>query len=330
MAKESKQEKLQAKVDAARKQAVDTIIALFEEKGLYWTREWGNAFGEGGMPRNGVSGRWYAGGNTLHLMASAMSNGWTDPRWFTFNQAKQLGYFPEKGDHASMVEYYKRFKGMKDADGNWTTNEEEAERVFSYMKLVGCFWVFNAQQLFDEDGKPMPREQAEPEVEADLDERLCSVADQLIATSRCEVKEIKGEMRAFYRPGADFIHVPSRAQFTSMEGFVSTLSHEMTHSTGPVLKRPMMAHFGSDDYAFEELIAELGSTFVCLELGVHRAAELEADENFKNHAAYLKSWLENFRSDVDYIFKAASKAGQAASYIIGRYNGEEVEEDKAA
>lgn len=325
-----KKENLTEKVEAARKEAVDTIIEMMEAKGLYWTREWGNAFGEGAMPRNGVSGRWYAGGNTLHLMASAMRQGFTDPRWFTFNQAKQLGYFPEKGSHASMVEYYKRFKGMKDADGNWTTNEEEAEQTFSYMKLVGCFWVFNAQQLFDEDGKPMPKEAREPQGEADLDEHLCGVADRLIETSRCAVHEKKGEMRAFYRPGSDFIQLPSRTQFGSMEGFVSTLTHEMTHSTGTVLNRPMVGHFGDENYAFEELIAELGSTFVCLELGVHRTGELEGDENFKNHAAYLKSWLQKFRSDTDYLFKAASKAGRAATFIVDRYNGKEESQDDMA
>lgn len=322
-----KQEKLEAKVEEARKQAVETIIELFEKKGLYWVREWGNAYGAGSMPRNGVSGRWYAGGNVMHLMASAMSEGYTDPRWFTFNQAKKLGFFPRKGDHATMVEYYKRFKGMKDADGNWTKNEEEADRTFSYMKLVGCFWVFNANQLFDEDGDPMPSDSAD-EPEPILDGELCAVADRLIETSRCNVHERKGEMRAFYRPGSDFIQLPSREQFTSMEGFITTLTHEMTHSTAPVFGRDMSGHFGSDSYAYEELIAELGSTFVSLELGVHRTVELEGDVNFENHAAYLKSWLSNFRNDTDYLFKAAAQAGKAATFIVDRYNGEG--EEKAA
>ena len=318
-------EKLQEKVEEARKKTVETIISMMESKGLMWTREWGNAFGDGSMPRNGVSGRWYAGGNALHLWARAMSAGYKDPRWFTFKQAKELGYFPEKGSHGALVEYYKRFKGMKDKDGNWTKNEEEAETTFSYMRLVGVFYVFNAEQLFDENGEPKPKEERAEET-VDLDARLCEVADNLIATSRCPVFEVKGEMRAFYRPGSDEVHVPSRTQFSSMEGFVSTLAHEMTHSTGRPLGRKLESHFGSDDYAFEELIAELGSTFCCCELGVHRTAELEGDENFKNHAAYLKSWLQNFRSDTDYLFKAASAASKAASYIMGRYNGEEAEQ----
>ena len=327
---ESKHDKMVAKVEEARKQAVETIIEMMESKGLYWTQEWGNAFGAGSMPRNGASGRWYAGGNAIHLMATAYRRGFKDPRWFTFKQAKGVGFFPAKGEKAALVEYYKRFKGMKDAEGNWTTDEDEAEETFSYMKLVGCFWVFNAEQLYDKDGNQMPLEvETEPAEDEMLDGHLCEVADNLIETSRCPVIEERGEMSAFYRPGADEVHVPSRTQFTCMEGFVSTLAHEMAHSTMKPLKRTAGGRFGSDAYAYEELVAELGSTFVCLELGVHRTAELEGDENFENHAAYLKSWLRNFRNDTSYLFKAASEAGRAATYIIGKYNGENAE-DRAA
>ncbi len=318
MSKDKKAEKLQAKVDEARAKAVETIIEMMEDKGLYWVQEWTNAYGAGSLPRNGVSNRWYAGGNVLHLMASAVANGYTDPRWFTFKQAKGLGYFPEKGSHGTMVEFYKRFKGMTDKDGNWTRDESEAERTFSYMKLVGTFTVFNANQLFDENGEPMPSATT-PEEGVTMSGELCDVADHLIETSRCNVYERKGEMRAFYRPDADYIQLPSREQFTSIEAFLTTLTHEMTHSTGNELKRDMSGHFASESYAFEELIAELGSAFTCMELGVHKTDELEADENFKNHAAYLKSWIETLRNDRDYIFKAASQASRAATYIVDRY-----------
>ena len=190
-----------------------------------------------------------------------------------------------------MIEYYKRFKGMVDAEGNWTKNEDEAERTFNYMKLVGTFTVFNANQLFDENGEPMPSVVDDETDGTELDEHLCDVADQLIDTSRCNVHERKGEMRAFYQPSGDYIQLPDRGQFTSMEAFLTTLTHEMTHSTGSKFKRDLSGGFGSESYAYEELVAELGSAFTCMELGVHKTDELEADENFKNHAAYLKSWL---------------------------------------
>lgn len=319
------------KVENARKQTVKTIIEMMENKGLLWVQEWGNAFGDGSMPRNGATGRWYSGGNTLHLMAKAYVSGWKDPRWFTHKQAREIGYFPRKGEKGTLVEYYKPFEVYLDADGKQTKNKDEAESVAHYMRLAGIFWVFNAEQMADADGNPMPAETPiAPTDEDELDAYLCDVADILIESSRCEVREIKGEMRAFYRPSSDFIQLPSRTQFTGMESFITTLAHEMTHSTGGVLKRKMTGHFGDADYAFEELVAELGSTFVAMELGIHRTGELEADENFKNHAAYLKGWLKALKSDTDYIFKAASQAGKAASYIIDRYNGKEEIEEQAA
>lgn len=322
---------IEEKVSAAREKAVDVIVNMMEEKGLSWTQEWTNYFGaDGSLPRNGITNRWYAGGNVMHLLASAIAQGFTDPRWYTFNQAKSIGYFPRKGEHATLVEYHKRMKGMKDADGNWTKNEEEAVDTFSYWALVGTFYVFNAEQLEDEDGNAMPKEVFEEFEGAELSSYLEDAANCLIATSRCPINEKKGEMSAFYRPGNDTITLPHRSQFTNMETFIGTLTHEMSHSTAKPLQREAKGRFGSSDYAFEELVAELGSVFCCMELGIHRPEELEADENFKNHAAYLKSWLKALRNDKDFLFSAAGHAARAAVYIMGRYYGEEADDIEKA
>jgi antirestriction protein ArdC len=320
----AKKKSVEEKVSEAREKAVKQIIELMETKGLYWTREWGNYFGcDGSLPRNGITNRWYAGCNVMHLIASAMSQGFTDPRWYTFNQAKSIGYLPRKGEHATLVEYHKLMKGMKDADGKWTKDEDEAVEKFSYWKLVGVFHVFNAEQLADENGEPMQKEEYEQFEGEELDGYLCDVADCLIETSRCKVREKKGSIEAYYEPGIDRITIPHRTQFNNMESFVGTLTHEMTHSTCVPLNREVSGHFGSDKYAFEELVAELGSVFCCMELGICRPAELENDKNFVNHAAYLDSWLGHFKKNKDYLFKAAGLAARAATYLMGRYYGNE-------
>lgn len=322
---------IEEKVSAAREKAVEVIVKLMAEKGLAWTQEWGNYFGaDGALPRNGITNRWYAGGNVMHLIASAMAQGFTDPRWYTFNQAKSIGYFPCKGEKATLVEYHKHMRGMKDADGNWTHNEDEAVEKFNYWALVGTFYVFNAEQLADEDGNPMVKETYEEFEGDELTSYLTEAADCLIATSRCPIHEKKGEMRAFYRPYEDGIYLPHRSQFTGMETFIGTLTHEMTHSTAKPLEREAKGRFGDADYAYEELVAELGSVFCCMELGIHRPEELEADENFKNHAAYLKGWLKKLQSDKDFLFSAAGHAARAATYIMGRYYGEADETEEAA
>lgn len=328
----SKKERVEAKINEAREKTMAAIVELMESKGLMWVQEWENYFGtDGTMPRNGITNRWYAGGNTMHLMVCAMANGWSDPRWFTEKQAKGIGYHLDERfdryDDCAVVEYYKRFRGMLDKDGNITHDPDECERTFSYVRPVSWFRLYNAEQFVNEDGEPMPapEKQSETVVAGSFD-----VADRLIETSRCPIRERKGGMKACYRPIEDNIEIPHRVQFTGVESFTSTLAHEMAHSTMKPLHRDALSAFGSTDYAFEELVAELGSTFVCMELGIHRTAELECDESFKNHAAYLKSWLQKFGENKDYLFKAASKAARAATYIVERYYGKEEAEDKAA
>lgn len=312
-------EKVKQRVSEARKNAVDLIVKMMQEGGLNWVCQWEEgAF----MPRNGATNHRYRGGNRFHLMAMAYLKGYEDNRWFTFKQAKEAGFTPRKGEKASIVEYWKRVKGMKDAEGNWTNDPALAEQTIIYPALMGYFSVFNAEQLADRDGNSMPADELASVCAPDPD--LSAVADRLKETSRCAVRESAQVGQACYIPFGDRIEIPAREGFRSMEGFITVLAHEMTHSTMKPLDRVEGAagRFGSKPYAFEELVAELGSTFACIELGVHRTADLEGDSNFHNHAAYLQSWLESFGSDPDYLFRAASKADEAADYILGRYRGE--------
>lgn len=310
--KSNKQEKLSVKVDEARKEVVERVLKLMKEKDLSWIREWSLSTC---APYNAESGRKYSGGNRLYLMGK-----YDDPRWFTFAQAKRQEFFPRKGEKSSLVEYWKPRQAYKDSEGNLINivNGEipEGATPITWLKLAGVFHVFNAAQLVNADGEPYPDlEDGEPDPV--LDEALCSKADKLIETSRCRINEIRSNS-AYYSPSQDEITVPLRTKFRSMESFLGTLTHEMTHSTGIVFGRNVRNGFGTKDYAYEELVAELGSLFCCMDLGIEKAAELESDENFENHAAYLKSWMENLADDPAYLFRAAAEADKACSFIMNR------------
>nr|WP_246756199.1 zincin-like metallopeptidase domain-containing protein [Bradyrhizobium diazoefficiens] len=95
---------------------------------------------------------------------------------------------------------------------------------------------------------------------------------------------------------------------TSTEAYYSTLLHELSHWTGPAHRcnRDLSGRFGTEAYAMEELVAELGSAFLCLELGI--TAEPRAD-----HAQYLTHWLKLLKADKRAIATAASTASQAAA-----------------
>jgi antirestriction protein ArdC len=117
--------------------------------------------------------------------------------------------------------------------------------------------------------------------------------------------------RAFYSPATDHIQMPPQAAFTTALGYCGVLIHEMSHWTGGPsrLNRDLRSSFGSQDYAQEELRAEIGQVMVCAELG-------NADVDFSNNAAYVASWLDKLRSDRKEIFRAAADAQRIADYLL--------------
>jgi antirestriction protein ArdC len=158
---------------------------------------------------------------------------------------------------------------------------------------------------------------------------LTQAADRLIASSRCEVRE-DNTGGAFYSPRLDLIHMPCRDRFADAEYFVRILLHEMTHSTAPAVGRIVEAGgFGSEGYAREELVAELGAMFAMNATGI-RAALDERDPYWEQHAAYLQSWTRMLTDKPNALYQAASAAERACEYIVGRYNEQTVQATKEA
>lgn len=110
-----------------------------------------------------------------------------------------------------------------------------------------------------------------------------------------------------------FPHEPPRNDFSSTEGFYSTALHELVHWTGHKsrLNRDMLTHKYTRSYAYEELVAEIGSLFVCSEAGIIQTAG-----EFQNHASYVESWLKSINENPNTIFHAASEANKACEYLI--------------
>ena len=118
-----------------------------------------------------------------------------------------------------------------------------------------------------------------------------------------------GAQHAYYTPEYDDICLPHLEQFSSKEAYIATLAHELVHWTGHKsrLDRPIINRFGTEEYAKEELVAELGATFLCADLGLRPALE--------NHASYLDHWLQLLKNDKRAIFKAAAQAQKAVEYL---------------
>lgn len=118
--------------------------------------------------------------------------------------------------------------------------------------------------------------------------------------------------------------MPERTRFASEAEFYSVALHELTHWTGAKhrLARDFAIRFGTDAYAFEELIAELGSAFLNAELGF-------AASMIPNHAGYIKSWLKVLKNNKRAIFTAANQASKAHRYIMDRVEDNRSEQKAA-
>ena len=139
-------------------------------------------------------------------------------------------------------------------------------------------------------------------------------AEAFISATGADIRH--GGQCAFYRPATDHIQMPERELFTgtqtssATEAYYGTLLHELTHWTGAKTRcaRNLTGRFGSQAYAMEELVAELGSAFLSAELGITPVPR-------PDHAGYIASWLKVLKEDKRAIFTAASKAAQAADFL---------------
>lgn len=284
-------------------EVTDRIISEVEETGaLPWQRPW-NA--PDGMPRN-LKGRPYRG---VNIMILAMA-GYSDPRWGTYKAIKAAGGNVRKGEHGTRIILWKPVHTDHDPDGE--------EHDHQYL-LLRDYVVFNAQQA---DGiEPLPV------VDADYVEPN-EAAEQLI-DGYANVPGppiVYGYRQAAYSPAGDMVYMPDRETFDSTEGFYSTVLHELVHSTGHEkrLDRIEPAIFGSDPYAKEELVAEIGAAMLCGTTGIDNVRGRSGSAN------YVANWLEKLRGDRKLIVQAAAQAQRAADLIAGETFEKENDEPQAA
>jgi antirestriction protein ArdC len=123
------------------------------------------------------------------------------------------------------------------------------------------------------------------------------------------------EQRAYYQRNADRVNMPKKDTFDTAENYYATLFHELTHATGHESRLGRMqekfSHFGDTTYAKEELIAEMGASFLCNVAGI-------MDRTIDNSASYINSWLKALKNDRKLVVSASSKAQEAAEFILGK------------
>ncbi|BBE35265.1 ArdC family protein [Sphingosinicella microcystinivorans] len=276
------------------------IIHELEEGRLPWVKPWGRTgTGNPGLPRNALTARNYSGVNVLILWGAVIDAGYPSQSWLTFRQALEAGGNVIKGERGTTVVYADRFTPEKEKERARQTGDDA--KAIPFLKRFTVFNVAQCEGLrpgLAADPAPLPERQIVP------------VAEEVIAASGVEFRI--GGSKAFYSPTHDFVQMPPQPAFFKQIDYYMVALHELTHSTGHVsrLARKFGTSFGTKDYAREELVAEMGSAFLCAALGI---------EPTVRHADYLASWLEVLREDNRAIFRAASAASKAADWILARH-----------
>lgn len=250
-----------------------------------------------------VTGDRYRGINHVLLSLKAWAQGYRNPVWMTFKQAKDLGGMVRKGEKSSLVVKYGTFEAKEGAP------EGDADaKMRGYLK---AYRVFNVQQIDGlEDQFPTPDE-AEPLNTRPI-EQLSHIAANMIENMGVGYKE--GGDRACYVPSLDKVHMPELPKFKAAELFYSTLFHELSHATGHKRRcdrtnEKAGSKFGNAVYAMEELVAEISSAMMGAQLGFQPG-------HIEDSAAYVQSWLKVLRDDKRAIVKAAAAAQRTADYLM--------------
>lgn len=271
----------------------DRIIAMLEKGTVPWQKPWN---GGANAPKNLVSGKEYRGVNSFILAAS----GFESPYWLTFKQAAALGGSVRKGEKATPVVFW---KWLEVDDNDSVTGKKR-------IPLLRYYSVFNVAQCDDIPADKLP---------APVTERKHTAVEEAEAVVQAMPKKpaIKlGHSAAFYSPASDFVGMPSPETFKASEYYYGTLFHELTHATGHASRLARKGivefdEFGSDQYAGEELVAEMGAAFLCGHVGI-------VDRVVDNSAGYISHWLGKLRDDRKLVVQAAAQAQKAVDFILNK------------
>jgi antirestriction protein ArdC len=253
-----------------------------------WKKPWFSL----GMEPISLQGKSYRGINRLLL------SGQESTVFGTYKGWKDKDCQVKKGEKSSIAVLWKFFQ------------DDESKKTTGVM--VRYFNVFNAKQVEGDYAGEMLEKQAEKLNSHDSIEAAEKTLSGYLDRENLQTKQ--ADHASYSSSGMtrdEHINMPLIGQFKTAQDYYSTYLHECVHSTGHRLRldRDLSGRFGSQKYAAEELIAELGAAMLCGTIGIDNMPR-------EDHAHYLKSWLSVLKSDSKAIFTAASQAQKAADYIL--------------
>lgn len=265
----------------------DRIIQQLEQGLIPWEKPW---TGTQGGAISGTTGKPYSLLNQIILEKPGV--------YYTYNQIQKQGGRIRKGEKSSMVVFWKQIPVKEQ-------NSVTGEIKEIFVPMLRYYNVFHSDQCEGlKESTTKPVEQPES---AEANE----IINNYIKKTGVTIVHQKGD-EAYYSPAKDCVTLPLVEQFTSMAEYYSTAFHECSHSTGHKSRLDRLratAHFGSESYSKEELVAEIAAAALMNYTG------LETKGTFRNSAAYIQNWLTALRNDKKLIVSASGAAAKAFEYI---------------
>lgn len=292
--------------NVVREKLAEEFVKALSQDEIPWHSMWASQ-----RAYNATTGKSYRGVNAMWLSLQASALGFSDPRWCTFNQAKDKGWNVRKGEKGTHVEFWsiydtktKKVISLREAD---KIVREDETRKDDMRVTARLYTVFNAAQI---EGIPELVQQTEVDIS-----NIRAQRDVLLQNMGLGFHE--GGDQAFYRPSEDSVTMPPDTAFKDDYGYMSVFLHECGHATGHEsrLNRDLSGSFGSESYAKEELRAEIASAFTSQALGF-QAGNVDQAAHMENHKAYIQSWAKAIKDAPNELFAAIKDAEAISDYLI--------------
>lgn len=299
------------KAEIVKQQLAERFIHCLDDKKEEWSKNW--KIGNGAC--NGISNRKYAGLNRFLLTFYSQEEKYEGNRFYTFNQIKEKGYHLENAKGKGIPIIYPMFNYFKDGAADYSDRKlvgvsKKSEMIRSGEATESNFkWAYaSVKYVFSED--------LVKEIEKDPQQHIYSNDEKFeflkgfMKETGVELYQSKINVRCYYDINKHRIVLPPDNHFFNKEALLSTLAHEIAHSTSKGLEREVTGEFGSEEYAKEELRAEIASAYICTELGI------DTSMNENNNVAYIQSWSTAIKDNYKYLEDAVKDADKICNYVI--------------
>lgn len=287
----------------------NVVIEGLEKQGLKWFRSWKDNEG----PINRATKTHYNGINIFWLNWVCATKGYKHNQWLTYKQATEMKGQVRNGEKSTDVFFY-QISFFHKPTNKWFQTEQQlvaaglsksSPNVSVHFNLR-YYNVFNVEQIDGVDPLQITPTEFTP----------CEAAEKLV-NNYCQQDNLvihHKDSRAYYSPSLDYINMPVQNSFIDSDSYYKVLFHELAHSTGHSnrLNRDGVTNmdgFGTDQYAKEELVAEIASMYLSGDLG------LSPMDDYSNSQAYIKGWVSKLKDHKYECVSAMTAAAKAVEYI---------------